>query len=524
MEATALEVTAQVTTSLATTSLATTSLATTAMEITMDRIAEGLPYVVDLVAVLLLALGIKGLAKVRSARSANGLAALALGLAVVGLLIELQPPLLAWLGIAVGAAAGGLAGLLTARRVPMTAMPETVALFNGSGGMASLLVGLGVALYGGPETGAVAAAGAEVLGGVLVVERLSIAISVFVGAITVTGSLVAMGKLQGWIDTPAWTQSRLRHGVNIALAVAALVGVGALLGDPGGSPLWLLLVASSLLGVGVTLPIGGADMPVVISLLNSYSGVAAAAAGFVVGSQLLIVAGAMVGAAGLILTQVMCTAMNRSLVNVLFGGALGAGAGGKVGGGGDEAGYTRITSSSPEECALALECAERVVFVPGYGLAVAQAQHALSELAKLLQANGTEVSYAIHPVAGRMPGHMNVLLAEADVPYEQLVEMDAINPEFPRTDVVIVLGANDVVNPDAKTDSSSPLYGMPVLEVDQARQVFVVKRSLGAGYAGIRNALFELPQTAMMFGDAKTVLNSLLSELRELGVGRVKAA
>ena len=495
----------------------------------MDTISGLLPYVVDLVAVLLLALGIKGLAKVRSARSANGLAALALGLAVLGLLIELQPPLMAWVGIAVGAAAGGLAGLLTARRVPMTAMPQTVALFNGSGGMASLLVGLGVALYGDAAGGAAGAAGAETLGGEVLagaalVERLSIAISVFVGAITVTGSLVAMAKLQGWIDTPAWTQNRLRHGINIALAVAALVGVLALPGDPGGSPLWLLLVASSLLGVGVTLPIGGADMPVVISLLNSYSGVAAAAAGFVVGSQLLIVAGAMVGAAGLILTQVMCTAMNRSLINVLFGGALGAGAGGKVGGGGDEAGYTRITSCSPEECALALECAERVVFVPGYGLAVAQAQHALSELAKLLQANGTEVSYAIHPVAGRMPGHMNVLLAEADVPYEQLVEMDTINPEFPRTDVVIVLGANDVVNPDAKTDSSSPLYGMPVLEVDQARQVFVVKRSLAAGYAGIRNALFELPQTAMLFGDAKAVLNGLLSELRELGVGRVKAA
>ncbi|MCP9927931.1 NAD(P)(+) transhydrogenase (Re/Si-specific) subunit beta [Cyanobium sp. CH-040] len=481
----------------------------------MESMLNLLPYAVDLVAVLLLALGIKGLAKVRSARSANGLAALALGLAVLGLLIELQPPPLAWAAIAAGAAAGGLPGLLMARRVPMTAMPQTVALFNGCGGLASLLVAVGVALFG-------AGGGAEA--GAALVERLSIAISVFVGAITFTGSLVAMAKLEGWIDTPAWTQSRLRHGVNIALAVAALVGVVALPADPGGAPLWLLLVASSLLGVGVTLPIGGADMPVVISLLNSYSGVAAAAAGFVVGSQLLIVAGAMVGAAGLILTQVMCTAMNRSLLSVLFGGALGASAGGGAKAGGEDGGYSRITSCSPEECALALECAERVVFVPGYGLAVAQAQHALSELAKLLQANGTEVSYAIHPVAGRMPGHMNVLLAEADVPYEQLVEMDAINPEFPRTDVVIVLGANDVVNPDAKTDSTSPLFGMPVLEVDQARQVFVVKRSLGAGYAGIRNALFELPQTAMLFGDAKAVLNGLLSELRELGVGRVKTA
>ena len=475
-----------------------------------------LSYAIDLVAVLLLALGLKGLSKVRSARAANGLAALAMGLAVVGLLLQQQLSPQAWLWIAAGSAFGGLAGLLLAQRVPMTAMPETVALFNGCGGMASLLVAVAVALF---QSGGAAAESAGDL-----VSLISIVISVFVGAITFSGSIVAMGKLQGWIETPGWTQSQLRHGVNISLAAMALVAGVLLIGDPSGLPLWLLVGASTLLGIGVTLPIGGADMPVVISLLNSYSGVSAAAAGFVVGSQLLIVAGAMVGAAGLILTQVMCTAMNRSLVSVLFGGALGATGGGQVGGGGDEAGYTRITSCSSEECAMALETAERVVFVPGYGLAVAQAQHTLRELAKLLEANGAEVSYAIHPVAGRMPGHMNVLLAEADVPYEQLIEMDAINPEFPRTDVVIVLGANDVVNPDAKSDPTSPLFGMPVLEVDQARQVFVVKRSLGAGYAGIRNALFELPQTAMVFGDAKAVLAGLVSELRELGVGRKVAA
>ena len=472
-------------------------------------VAVALGWAIDLLAVLLLALGLKGLAKVRSARSANGLAALAMGLAVLGLLIQSPLTPVAWLWIAIGTAIGGLAGLFIAQRVPMTAMPETVALFNGCGGMASLLVALGVALFQG-VSGLVAA--------------ISIVVSVFVGAITFSGSLVAMGKLQGWIGTPGWTQGQVRHGINISLAVAALVGAFALPADPAGPALWLLVVASSLLGIGVTLSIGGADMPVVISLLNSYSGVAAAAAGFVVGSPLLIVAGAMVGAAGLILTQVMCTAMNRSLLSVLFGGALGGGGGGHVGGGGDEAGYSRITSCSAEECALALENAERVVFVPGYGLAVAQAQHTLRELSKLLEANGTEVSYAIHPVAGRMPGHMNVLLAEADVPYEQLLEMDTINPEFPRTDVVIVLGANDVVNPDAKSDPNSPLYGMPVLEVDRSRQVFVVKRSLGAGYAGIKNGLFELPQTAMVFGDAKAVLQALVSELRELGVGRKAAA
>ncbi|MDA0718152.1 MAG: NAD(P)(+) transhydrogenase (Re/Si-specific) subunit beta [Cyanobacteria bacterium] len=468
-----------------------------------------LPALIDLGAVLLLALGIKGLSKVSTARSANGLAALAMALAVLGLLIQQPLSPQAWLWVAIGTGLGGLLGLITAQRVPMTAMPETVALFNGCGGMASLLVALGVALFNpGGSSG--------------LVEQISIVISVFVGAITFSGSIVAMGKLQGWIDTPGWTQSTMRHSVNISLAVACLAGAIALPGDMAGAPLWLLVVASSLLGIGVTLPIGGADMPVVISLLNSYSGVAAAAAGFVVGSQMLIVAGAMVGAAGLILTQVMCTAMNRSLVSVLFGGALGGSA--PVGGGGEEAGYTRITSCSAEECAIALEAAERVVFVPGYGLAVAQAQHALRELSKLLENHGVEVTYAIHPVAGRMPGHMNVLLAEADVPYEQLLEMDTVNPEFPRTDVVIVLGANDVVNPDAKTDSTSPLYGMPVLEVDQARQVFVVKRSLGAGYAGIKNALFELPQTAMVFGDAKAVLNGLLSELRSMGVGKKVAA
>jgi NAD(P) transhydrogenase subunit beta len=477
-----------------------------------------LSYAIDLVAVLLLALGLKGLSKVRSARAANGLAALAMGLAVVGLLLQQQLSPQAWLWIAAGSAIGGLAGLLMAQRVPMTAMPETVALFNGCGGMASLLVAVAVALF--QSGGAAAADGAAAQGAGDLVSLISIVISVFVGAITFSGSIVAMGKLQGWIETPGWTQSQLRHGVNISLAALALVAGVLLIGDPSGLPLWLLVGASTLLGIGVTLPIGGADMPVVISLLNSYSGVAAAAAGFVVGSQLLIVAGAMVGAAGLILTQVMCTAMNRSLVSVLFGGALGAAGGGHVGGGGDEAGYSRITSCSAEECAMALETAERVVFVPGYGLAVAQAQHTLRELAKLLEANGAEVSYAIHPVAGRMPGHMNVLLAEADVPYEQLIEMDSINPEFPRTDVVIVLGANDVVNPDAKSDPTSPLFGMPVLEVDQARQVFVVKRSLGAGYAGIKNALFELPQTAMVFGDAKAVLAGLVSELRELGVGK----
>ncbi len=340
-------------------------------------------------------------------------------------------------------------------------------------------------------------------GGVVeLVRNLSIVVSLFVGAITFSGSIVAMAKLQGWLSTPTWTQSKARHFLNILFAVIALIG-GIYLSIDGQNGLFLIVVSSSLLGIGVTLPIGGADMPVVISLLNSYSGVAAAAAGFVVGSQLLIVAGAMVGAAGLILTQVMCDGMNRSLVSVLFGGALGASSVASGGGGGE---YTNITSCSPEECALTLEAAERVVIVPGYGLAVAQAQHTLREVTRVLENADIEVTYAIHPVAGRMPGHMNVLLAEADVPYEQLKEMDVINPEFPATDVVLVLGANDVVNPQAKNDQTSPLYGMPVLDVQEARTVFVVKRGMSAGYSGIKNDLFDLQNTSMVFGDAKKFL------------------
>ncbi len=472
-----------------------------------------LKYAIDLIAVLLLALGIKGLSKVRSARDANRLAGIAMLLAVVGVLINFLGgagiSINAWIWIILGASLGGLLGMLTAQRVPMTAMPETVALFNGCGGMSSLLVAIGVALF------PVATSSGELSNGLI--EISSIVVSVFVGAITFSGSIVAMAKLQGWLSTPAWMQSKLRHAVNIAFAVLSLVGAIEFF-QGGGSGLWLSVTGSALLGIGVTLPIGGADMPVVISLLNSYSGVAAAAAGFVVGSQLLIVAGAMVGAAGLILTQVMCKGMNRSLLSVLFGGALGASS--SLAGTTENNEYTNITSCSVEECALTLEAAERVVVVPGYGLAVAQAQHTLREVARALEAGGIDVSYAIHPVAGRMPGHMNVLLAEADVPYEQLKEMDIVNPEFPATDVVLVLGANDVVNPQAKNDSSSPLYGMPVLDVQQARTVFVVKRGMNAGYSGIKNDLFELSNTSMVFGDAKKVLGDLLVELKELGVGK----
>ena len=466
-------------------------------------------FVVDLLAVLLLALGIKGLSKVRSAREANFLAAFAMFLSVVGLLLsnylgESGIPDQSWIWIIVGSLVGSLFGALLAKTVPMTSMPETVALFNGFGGMSSLLVALGVSLF--PIN--------DLEGTLKLVTDVSIAVSIFVGAITFSGSIIAMAKLQGWLATPGWTQLKARHFVNITLGVISSIAFTYILyGNP--SSIWLLVISSTLLGIGVTLPIGGADMPVVISLLNSYSGIAAAAAGFVVGSQLLIVAGAMVGAAGLILTQVMCKGMNRSLISVLFGGSLSAQS--KASSGSGE--YTNITSCSIEECALTLEAANKVIIVPGYGLAVAQAQHTLREVTKKLEQNGIEVVYAIHPVAGRMPGHMNVLLAEADVPYEQLKEMEVVNPDFPATDVVLVLGANDVVNPQAKNDSSSPLYGMPVLDVQEARTVFVIKRGMSAGYSGIKNDLFDLPNTSMVFGDAKKVLNDLIGELKDLGVG-----
>ena len=461
---------------------------------------------INLIAVLLLALGIKGLSKVRSAKEANRLAAFAMFLSIIGLLtyylgmpgegITQQ----SWIWIIIGTFVGSLLGAILAKRVPMTSMPETVALFNGCGGMSSLLVAIGVIFFQRNET---------------FIQDISILISIFVGSITFSGSIIAMAKLQGWLSTPSWTQSKIRHFINISIAIISLVAFLNLIQSVNTSTIWLLVISSTILGIGVTLPIGGADMPVVISLLNSYSGIAAAAAGFVVGSQLLIVAGAMVGAAGLILTQVMCKGMNRSLVSVLFGGTLSSQSK-KLDSGGE---YTNITSCSVEECALTLEAANKVIIVPGYGLAVAQAQHTLREVAKILEQNDIDVSYAIHPVAGRMPGHMNVLLAEADVPYEQLKEMDNINPDFPATDVVLVLGANDVVNPQAKSDQNSPLYGMPVLDVQEARTVFVIKRGMSAGYSGIKNDLFDLPNTSMVFGDAKQVLSELMTELKELGVG-----
>jgi NAD(P) transhydrogenase subunit beta len=452
--------------------------------------------------------GIKQLAKVRTARRGNTLAAVGMLLAIVGSLLELGLVDYRW--IAGGILVGTVVGAAFAIRVQMTSMPEMVALFNGFGGLASALVGGSVYWELVVQQGATGRI-YQVLG---TDSAVTVMLSILIGNVTFTGSIVALLKLQGSLKKGQPILLPARHFITLGLLAGSFVmsgfAVAALAGD---SVVWVLVLAAAslLLGVLLTIPIGGADMPVVVSLLNSYSGVAASMAGFVIGNPLLIIAGAMVGAAGLILTQIMCVAMNRSLLNVLVGG-FGITEG--TGGGSEE--YTNVTSCGPEEAAMLLESAESVIIVPGYGLAVAQAQHAVRELADLLKARGTKVTYAIHPVAGRMPGHMNVLLAEADVPYEDLLEMDVINPEFKNTDVVIVLGANDVVNPVANKDPKSPIAGMPILNAYEARSVFVVKRSLSPGYAGIKNELFEYPNTMMIYGDAKKVIQDLIAEVKDL--------
>ena len=460
-----------------------------------------------LASAVLFILGLKLLGRVRTARRGNAIAGLGMALAVVGTLLELG--LIDYRWIVAGVLVGTVIGLVAAVRVPMTAMPEMVALFNGFGGAASALVALALAwlkLVEEDPTGS----SASVLG---LSQAATVGLSVLIGALTFSGSMVAYLKLQGRLKKGQPIMLPGRHALNIALVLASLAMVVHFCTASGANALYEALAlagVSMLLGVLLVIPIGGADMPVVVCLLNSYSGMAASATGFVLGNQLLIISGALVGSSGIILTQIMCVAMNRSLLNVLAGGFGDVAAGGKS----DE--YAAVKSCGPEEAAMVLESARSVVIVPGYGLAVAQAQHAVRELADLLEKRGARVAHAIHPVAGRMPGHMNVLLAEADVPYEHLKEMDEINPELKTTDVVIVLGANDVVNPVALTDRSSPIYGMPILLAHEARTVFVIKRSMAAGYAGIKNTLFEHPSTTMIFGDAKKVVQDLVRELKQL--------
>ncbi len=479
--------------------------------------ASIIPFVY-LVSVVLFIYGLKLLSKVRTARRGNHLAATAMLLAVVGTLMEIQllsPEAVDYRWIIGGLLVGGLIGAVAAVRVAMTSMPEMVALFNGFGGGASALVASAVVWSRLIEPGnVVGTAAANLEGGGP--DTVTISLSIVIGGVTFSGSLIALMKLQGVLRRGAPILLPGRHLINAMLVVGIVAlsgwfGFGAEAAADQATAVLLLAGASLLLGVLVVIPIGGADMPVVVSLLNSYSGLAACAAGFVIGSNLLIIAGSMVGAAGLILTRIMCVAMNRSLLNVLLGG-FGVSEGSQPGS--DE--YVGVKACGAEEAAMLLETAASVVIVPGYGLAVAQAQHAVRELADVLQARGATVTYGIHPVAGRMPGHMNILLAEADVPYEQLLEMDTVNADFRNTDVTLVLGANDVVNPAATDDTGSPIYGMPILNVHESRTVFVVKRSLSPGYAGIKNALFERENAMMLFGDAKQIVQALISEVKQL--------
>jgi proton-translocating NAD(P)+ transhydrogenase subunit beta len=479
-----------------------------------------------LVAIVLFVLGIKALGRVKTARRGNTMATLAMLLAIVAVFLGGMEGIEGYVWIIAGLAAGALVGAAAAYLVEMTAMPEMVALFNGSGGAASMLVALAAFIdWEGTLTSAdegsatLLHAGIGLGGGLSVDPRpdvaLSLILSVLIGAITLTGSLVAYGKLSERISGNAINFPG-QHAINLVLLLVALGGTvaGAFFLEGSGLLLGLVIglsILALLLGVLLVIPIGGADMPVVISLLNSYSGVAAAMTGFVLQNEVLVISGAMVGAAGLILTNIMCKAMNRSLISVLMGG-FGATAAGPSE---DARDYKNVTSITGEELAMMLDGISSVIIVPGYGLAVAQAQHAVRELADFLTARDVEVRYAIHPVAGRMPGHMNVLLAEANVPYEQLIEMDEINPDFKSTDLVIVLGANDVVNPSALDDPTSPLAGMPILMSHEASTVVVVKRSLSPGYAGVKNILFERDNCHMLFGDAKKAINEALTELKE---------
>ena len=444
---------------------------------------------------VLFILGIKKLSHPKTARSGNLLSACGMFVAIVSTLvandnIDLQM-------IVLGMIIGSAIGALFAQKVEMTQMPQMVAIFNGFGGSASALV-----------------AAAEFLnsGSLSTFTLFSIMISIFVGTLTFTGSFIAFGKLQGFISGQPIVFPG-QQALNAILALTLLgFGIYAVITPSEINYFYGLIILSALIGITLTIPIGGADMPVVISLLNSYSGVAAAATGFVLMNNGLIISGALVGASGLILTSIMCKGMNRSLANVIFG-AVGL----EQDSGGDSSQkQVTIKSYSTEEAAMIFDAAEKVIVVPGYGLAVAQAQHAVREVAELLEKKGKNVLYAIHPVAGRMPGHMNVLLAEANIPYEQLKDLDEINSEFEDCDVSLVLGANDVVNPAARHDTSSPIYGMPILDVDKSRTVIINKRTMNTGFAGIQNELFGFDNSIMVFGDAKDMLQQLLKDLKEL--------
>ena len=473
-----------------------------------------------LVAASLFIFGMKRLQSPATARHGNRLSALAMLIAVVATLFvaRILTPAEMLIGVVIG---GGL-GLLLARRVEMTSMPEMVGALNGFGGLASTLVaGAEMARYLGASSEAASAStlALNTFDGPI---GFTILLSILIGTVTFSGSFIAVGKLSGKISGnpisfPGMRLLTLLMAIGVVVAMV-IVGMNATSYPASAQPVLYCAIAvvglAFFLGILLVIPIGGADMPVVVALLNSYSGLAASATGFVLDNTALIVSGALVGASGLILTKIMCDAMNRSLLNVLLGG-FGGDSDDAVAGSNTMEGKS-VTSTTAEDVAIMLSYAEQVVVVPGYGMAVAQAQHQVRELADLLQDKGVTVKYAIHPVAGRMPGHMNVLLAEANVPYDHLYEMDDINGEFDTTDVSLIIGANDVVNPAARHDKSSPIYGMPILDVDKSRNVIVLKRSMRPGYSGVQNELFFHDNTQMLFGDAKDSVQAMTNEVKEL--------
>src|SRR5690554_521040 len=453
-----------------------------------------------LVASVCFILGIKMLGKTKTARKGNTLSSIGMFIAILATVVQVD--MISLTDILICVVIGSTIGLLVASKIQMTKIPEMVALFNGFGGLASLAVAMADFWLNTQEKS-------------LVVDNItasSVAISILIGGITFTGSMVAFLKLNGKISGRAIT-FKGQHLINLLLLIGAVALAVVALSDFSNADFMIALaVIALLLSVLVVIPIGGADMPVVISLLNSYSGMAACATGFVLNNNVLIVAGALVGASGIILTQIMCKAMNRSLINVLLGGF------GQTSGGGNQADGPEIAVKEVgvEEAAQIFDSVSSLIIVPGYGMAVAQAQHAIRELSELCEKRNINVRFAIHPVAGRMPGHMNVLLAEANISYDKLIEMDEINDDFANTDLVFVVGANDVVNPAAKTNPDSPIFGMPVLNVEKAQTVIVSKRSMGKGYAGIENELFGADNCLMLFGDAKQTITKLVGELKEM--------
>ena len=474
----------------------------------MNNVIINLLYIA---ASILFIVGIKKLGKASSARSANRLSAVGMLLAIIATMLYGG---LDWRFIIAGMLIGGAIGAYAAMRVPMTGMPELVALFNGFGGIASLLIGIVEAVKIHQSGSLTYLLNLETQTGIVVpywFAATAISLTILIGGLTFTGSLIAWAKLSGKIN--GTTKFPGQAILNIALlttAIAAAIWFSLTPDAPAPGILVAVLAIIALsLGVLMSIPIGGGDMPVVIALLNSYSGLAAAFAGFIILNPVLVVAGCLVGASGLILTGIMCRAMNRSLSNVLFGG-FGA-ASGKTGAAVDG----EMKPATIEDAYYVLEAARHVLFVPGYGMAVAQAQHAVKELSEILEENGCQVEFAIHPVAGRMPGHMNVLLAEADIPYEQLWEMEETNRVIDSVDVAVVIGANDVVNPAAQDDPSSPIYGMPIINVHKARTVYCLKRGQGKGFSGLENALFFKDNVRMLYGDAKTTISHLVTEFDE---------